>query len=114
MNSQITEVFNVTSGTAWLPLAVQYFFLIGLSHGGFVLTLPYFVFGRVQHERLGRLALLGALLCRLTAPVALLADLHGPGQSYHFCTTAHASMDAGKAGAAVGFKAIAGQYRRLR
>ena len=84
MNSQIIEIFNVTRGAAWLPWAVQYFFLIGLSYGSFMLTLPYFVFGRAQHERLGRLALLGALVCGLTAPVALLADLHGPGRFYHF------------------------------
>ena len=84
MNSQIIEVLNVTRDAAWLPWAVQYFFLIGLSYGSFVLTLPYFVFGRAQHERLGRLALLGALVCGLTAPVALLADLHGPGRFLNF------------------------------
>jgi tetrathionate reductase subunit C len=84
MNSQIIEVLNVTRGAAWLPWAVQYFFLIGLSYGSFMLTLPYFVFGRARHERLGRLALVGALVCGLTAPVALLADLHGPGRFYHF------------------------------
>lgn len=84
MNSQIIEVLNVTRGVAWLPWAVSYFFLIGLSYCSFMLTLPYFVFGRAQHEKLGRLALLGALVCGLTAPVALLADLHGPGRFYHF------------------------------
>ncbi|MEO5660500.1 MAG: NrfD/PsrC family molybdoenzyme membrane anchor subunit [Polaromonas sp.] len=84
MNSQITEILNVTREAAWLPWAVQYFFLIGLSYGSFLLTLPYFVFGRAHHERLGRLALLGALVCGLSAPVALLADLHGPGRFYHF------------------------------
>jgi tetrathionate reductase subunit C len=84
MDSQIIEVLNVTRETAWLPWAVQYFFLIGLSYGSFMLTLPYFVFGRAQHEKLGRLALLGALVCGLTAPVALLADLHGPGRFLNF------------------------------
>lgn len=84
MDSQIIEVLNVTRETSWLPWAVQYFFLIGLSYGSFMLTLPYFVFGRAQHERLGRLALLGALVCGLTAPVALLADLHGPGRFLNF------------------------------
>jgi Ni/Fe-hydrogenase subunit HybB-like protein len=29
------------------------FFLIGLSYGSFMLTLPYFVFGRKAYERLG-------------------------------------------------------------
>ncbi|MGV8892005.1 MAG: NrfD/PsrC family molybdoenzyme membrane anchor subunit [Burkholderiaceae bacterium] len=84
MDSQIIEVLNVTRETAWLPWAVSYFFLIGLSYGSFMLTLPYFVFGRTQHERLARLALLGALVCGLTAPVALLADLHGPGRFLNF------------------------------
>lgn len=84
MDSQIIEVLNVTRGVAWLPWAVSYFFLIGLSFGSFMLTLPYFVFGRAQHEKLGRLALLGALVCGLTAPVALLADLHGPGRFLNF------------------------------
>lgn len=84
MDSQIIEVLNVTRGVAWLPWAVSYFFLIGLSFGSFMLTLPYFVFGRAQHEKLGRLALLGALACAMTAPVALLADLHGPGRFLNF------------------------------
>lgn len=84
MDSQIIEVLNVTRGVAWLPWAVSYFFLIGLSFGSFMLTLPYFVFGRAEHEKLGRLALLGALACGLTAPVALLADLHGPGRFLNF------------------------------
>jgi len=84
MDSQIIEVLNVTRGVAWLPWAVSYFFLIGLSLGSFMLTLPYFVFGRAQHEKLGRLALLGALVCGLTAPVSLLADLHGPGRFLNF------------------------------
>ncbi len=84
MNSQIIEVLNVTRETAWLPWAVSYFFLIGLSYSSFMLTLPYFVFGRAQHEKLGRLALLGALVCGLAAPVALLADLHGPGRFLNF------------------------------
>jgi tetrathionate reductase subunit C len=84
MDSQIIEVLNVTREVAWLPWAVSYFFLIGLSYASFMLTLPYFVFARAQHEKLGRLALLAALVCGLTAPVALLADLHGPGRFLNF------------------------------
>ena len=84
MDSQIIEVINVTREVAWLPWAVSYFFLIGLSYGSFLLTLPYFVFGRAQHAKLARLALLGALACGLTAPVSLLADLHGPGRFLNF------------------------------
>ena len=84
MDSQIIEILNVSRGVAWQPWAVSYFFLIGLSYASFMLTLPYFVLGRAQHERLGRMALLGALVCGLTAPVALLADLHGPGRFLNF------------------------------
>ncbi len=84
MDTQIIEVLNVTREVAWLPWAVSYFFLIGLSYASFMLTLPYFVFARAQHEKLGRLALLGALVCGLTAPLALLADLHGPGRFLNF------------------------------
>lgn len=84
MESQIIEVLNVTREVAWLPWAVSYFFLIGLSYCSFMLTLPYFVFGHAQHEKLARLALLGALACGLTAPVSLLADLHGPGRFLNF------------------------------
>lgn len=82
--SQITEIINVTRDTAWLPWAVQYFFLIGLSVACFLFTMPRFLFGRSQADKPARLALVGALVCGLTAPVALLADLHGPGRFYHF------------------------------
>jgi len=84
MESQIIEVLNVSPEVAWLPWAVSYFFLIGLSYCSFLLTLPYFVFGHAQHEKLARLTLLGALASGLTAPVALLSDLHGPGRFLNF------------------------------
>lgn len=84
MESQITEVLNVAPGLTWLPWAVSYIFLIGLSYGSFMLTLPYFTFGKQKYEKLGRLALLAALACGLTAPIALTADLHGPGRFLNF------------------------------
>ncbi len=84
MDNHITEVLNVTPGVTWLPWAVSYIFLIGLSYGSFILTLPYFVFGKAAYEKLGRLALLAALACGLTAPITLTADLHGPGRSLNF------------------------------
>lgn len=82
MDTQIIEVINVSREVAWLPWAVQYFFLIGLSVGAWLLALPWL--WRGTQETLGRLALLAALVCGLVAPVALLADLHGPGRFYHF------------------------------
>jgi len=84
MNPSIIEVVNVAREVAWLPWAVQYFFLIGLSVGCFLLTTPWFVLRRPAWERASRMALLGALACGLTAPVALLADLHQPGRFLNF------------------------------
>lgn len=84
MSTSIIEVVNVAREVSWLPWAVQYFFLIGLSVGCFLLTLPGFVLRRPAWERASRLALLGALACGLTAPVALLSDLHQPGRFLNF------------------------------
>ncbi|AWK89125.1 NrfD/PsrC family molybdoenzyme membrane anchor subunit [Azospirillum thermophilum] len=84
MDTNIVEVINVTREVAWLPWAVQYFFLIGLSVGGLLLSLPGYAFAREGWRKLGRVALLVALTCGLAAPVALLSDLHQPGRFWHF------------------------------
>jgi tetrathionate reductase subunit C len=84
MNGTIVEIVNVTRESAWLPWAVQYFFLIGLSLGGFLLTLPAFVGRREAWLPLGRVALIVAVTCGIAAPVALLADLHQPNRFWHF------------------------------
>ena len=84
MDTHIVEVINVTREVAWLPWAVQYFFLIGLSVGGLLLSLPGYAFARDGWRPLGRLALIVALTCGLAAPVALLSDLHQPGRFWHF------------------------------
>lgn len=84
MDTSIVEIINVTREVAWLPWAVQYFFLIGLSVGGVLLSLPGYAFARDDWRKLGRVALLVALTCGLAAPVALLSDLHQPGRFWHF------------------------------
>ena len=84
MDTNIVEVINETREVAWLPWAVQYFFLIGLSVGGVLLSLPGYAFAKEEWRRLGRVALLVALTCGLAAPVALLSDLHQPGRFWHF------------------------------
>ena len=38
MQTHIVEVINMPREVAWLPWAVQYFFLIGLSVGAFLLS----------------------------------------------------------------------------
>ena len=65
MNPSIVETVNVAREVAWLPWAVQYFFLIGLSYGAFLLSLPGVVGRRRGWAGISRLALLGALVCGL-------------------------------------------------
>jgi len=80
----ILEVVNVSREVTWLPWAVQYFFLIGLSSACYFMSMRAVLSGRAELQRFGRLALIGALTCGLVAPVALLADLHQPGRFWRF------------------------------
>lgn len=84
MNDNIIDLINVSQEISWLSWGVQYFFLIGLSYGAFFLTLPAFVFGRKEFEKMGRLALVIAITCGIAAPIALVSDLHQPGRFYNF------------------------------
>lgn len=80
----IVEVLGFAREPGWLPWAVQYFFLIGVSTAAFFLSLPGLVGRRPGWRGMGRRALLAALVCGLSAPVALLADLHQPGRFLNF------------------------------
>lgn len=80
----VIEVVNVSREVTWLPWAVQYFFLIGISVACFFMSLPGYIGGAASQQRLARLALVGALVCGIVAPVALLADLHQPGRFWRF------------------------------
>lgn len=84
MKQTIVEMLYVARDPAWAPWAVQYFFLIGLSVGAFLLSLPGLAFGRAGWRETSRMALLAALVCGLAAPVALLSDLHNPGRFLNF------------------------------
>ncbi|HCA26860.1 MAG TPA: tetrathionate reductase [Betaproteobacteria bacterium] len=86
MNPNIIETINITRQAAWLPWAVQYFFLIGISVTAVFLTLPAFLGGNAKYEKIGRLALLTAVSCAIAAMIALVADLHQPGRFWHFYT----------------------------
>ena len=80
----IVEVIGFPREPGWLPWAVQYFFLIGISTAAFFLSLPGLVWRRPDWQGVSRRALLAALVCGLAAPVALLADLHQPGRFLNF------------------------------
>ena len=78
------EILGLGRPAAWLPWAVTYFFLIGVSTASFFLALPGFVWRHPAWRGMSRQALLAALVCGLAAPVALLADLHQPGRFLNF------------------------------
>jgi tetrathionate reductase subunit C len=78
MNTSIVETVNVIREVAWLPWAVQYFFLIGLSYGAFVLSLPGIVWRRSGWIGISRVALLVTLICGRRAG-ALLATCTSRG-----------------------------------
>lgn len=82
--STTVEILGYAREPGWLPWAVQYFFLIGISTAAFFLSLPGLVWRRAEWRGLSRRAQLAALVCGLTAPVALLADLHQPGRFLNF------------------------------
>jgi tetrathionate reductase subunit C len=80
----IVEVLGIVREPGWLPWAVQYFFLIGISAAALFISLPGLAWRRAEWAGVSRRALLAALVCGLTAPVALLADLHQPGRFLNF------------------------------
>lgn len=80
----ILEVVNVSRDVTWLPWAVQYFFLVGLSVAAFLVSVPGLALGARSQRGFATNALIGALACGLVAPVALLADLHQPGRFWRF------------------------------
>ncbi|WP_313136514.1 NrfD/PsrC family molybdoenzyme membrane anchor subunit [Paracoccus jeotgali] len=81
---QVHELVGTVHEAAWLPWAVQYFFLIAISTTALLMTLPVLALGRQGSLPLARLALMVAVTTGITAPVALLADLHQPFRFWHF------------------------------
>lgn len=80
----IIEILTPAYEVAWLPWAVQYFFLVGMAATS---TLWVWRCAWSSDTALRRLepALMIVLLCTsIAAPVSLLADLHQPGRFWHF------------------------------
>jgi len=82
---QITELLTPQYEAAWLPWAVQYFFLVGMSTGA-ALMAAWGAWSRPGSAaaRALPLAIVLLLVTVLTAPVSLLADLHQPARFWHF------------------------------
>ncbi|EJC65734.1 polysulfide reductase nrfd [Alcaligenes faecalis subsp. faecalis NCIB 8687] len=80
----IIEILTPAYEVAWLPWAVQYFFLVGMAATS---TVWVWRCAWSRDPALRRLepALMIVLLCSsIVAPVSLLADLHQPGRFWHF------------------------------
>lgn len=82
---QIIELLTPAYESAWLPWAVQYFFLVGICTGA-ALTAAFCAFGRAgsQAARLLPAAVVVLAASAAAAPVSLLADLHQPARFWHF------------------------------
>lgn len=82
---QIIELLTPAYEAAWLPWAVQYFFLVGVATGAALLTSAC-VFGPAHglRQRLLPTAVLVLAMSAIATPVALLADLHQPARFWHF------------------------------
>ena len=82
---QIIELLTPAYESAWLPWAVQYFFLVGICTGA-ALTAAACAFGRVGSAgaRLLPAAVVVLAASAAAAPVSLLADLHQPARFWHF------------------------------
>lgn len=82
---QIIELLTPAYEAAWLPWAVQYFFLIGICAATALMAAAasFAPKGSAPDQLLPALVAV-LLVSALSAPVSLLADLHQPGRFWHF------------------------------
>ncbi|MCL5781111.1 MAG: polysulfide reductase NrfD [Firmicutes bacterium] len=68
-------ITNLTNATPWGAWVAFYIFFVGLSAGSFLLSTMVFVFKMEQYERIGRDALLVAILSIMLAGLFIILDL---------------------------------------
>ena len=83
---QIIELLTPAYEAAWLPWAVQYFFLIGIAATAALTVAGCAIFTRPgsQVSELMPAGVMVLAISAIAAPVSLLADLHQPGRFWHF------------------------------
>lgn len=72
------SVTNLSSITPWGAWIAFYIFFVGLSAGSFLLSTLIYVFGMEEYERIGKAALLTAIVCMIVALTFVLMDLGMP------------------------------------
>lgn len=81
----IIELLTPAYEAAWLPWAVQYFFLIGIcATSALMASAAALSPGGSGMARLLPAIVAVLLVSALSAPLSLLADLHQPGRFWHF------------------------------
>ena len=73
--TQGLAVTNLSSTTPWGAWVAFYIFFVGLSAGAFLLSSLVYVFGMYQFERIGRAALLSAIISMGVALAFIAVDL---------------------------------------
>ena len=82
---QITELLTPHYEAAWLPWAVQYFFLVGMATGAALLAaIGCWAPAHRAAAKALPLAMVLLAVTAMSAPVSLLADLHQPARFWHF------------------------------
>lgn len=83
---QIIELLTPAYEAAWLPWAVQYFFLIGIAATAALTVAGFALFAKPYSsgDRLMPSGITVLAISAISAPVSLLADLHQPGRFWHF------------------------------
>ncbi|PLC52388.1 tetrathionate reductase [Pollutimonas nitritireducens] len=82
---EIIELLTPHYEVAWLPWAVQYFFLVGIATCAALIAAGCaFAAPASAGDRLLPAATVVLAVAAIAAPVSLLADLHQPGRFWHF------------------------------
>src|SRR5690625_1540490 len=82
---KIIEILTPTYDAAWLPWAVQYFFLIAIATTSAIMVGTITLSSRLkQAKQILPTAFIVLVVSTLVAPIALFADLQQPGRFWHF------------------------------
>ncbi len=113
---EIIELLTPAYEVAWLPWAVQYFFLVAVATGAALLAAACaFAPAGSRLARLTPLAVVTLAIAAIAAPVSLLADLHQPARFWHFYAhfTPWSWMSVGALLLPAFVSAVAGAVRQL-
>ncbi|UOF92399.1 polysulfide reductase NrfD [Fodinisporobacter ferrooxydans] len=74
---------NLSNVVPWGEWVAFYIYFIGMSAGSFLLSTLVYGFGMHQYERIGRSALLSAIVCMITAITFIFLDIGRPDHIFN-------------------------------